>query len=374
MTPHDLPAACENCAAPLHGHYCHACGQSVVNPVRDVRHALEEVFESFWHLDGRVFRTLRELAVPGRVARNYLAGQRVRYIAPLRLFLILSLLTFFVGRLLLGSADLTGDVSADNPAIAAATTEAEVVRLRDTALAEIERSRANATDSAASQAILTATGAAIRESAESRLSQLRGARASGQPPPAAVESRLRFNGQPWHPQSNPARLDALPEWANEWLNHKIGRAQTNVQRMAGDPAAILQAALAAVPSVLFVLMPLLALLLKLVYLGSGRLYLEHLVVALYSHIWLLLTLLAIFVLAALGEAARVALPWLATTLDFVKGLLMVWTPLYLLLMQKRVYGERWLPTTIKYLFVGSVYFFLVGIGATYAILAGLVGG
>lgn len=344
MTPHDLPAACENCAAPLHGHFCHECGQSVVNPVRDVRHALEEVFESFWHLDGRVFRTLRELAVPGRVARNYLAGQRVRYIAPLRLFLILSLVTFFVGRLLLGSADLSGKVSV------------------------------HAADSAAPQATLTATGATIRESAEPRLSQLRGAQASGPPAPAPIESRLRFNGQPWHPQTNPARLDGLPDWANEWFNHKIGRAQANVQRMAGDPALVLQAALAVVPSVLFVLMPLLALLLKLVYLGSGRLYLEHLVVALYSHIWLLLTLLGIFVLAALGEAARAALPWLASTLDFVKGLLMAWTPLYLLLMQKRVYGERWLLTTIKWLLVGSVYFFLVGIGATYAILAGLVGG
>ena len=59
---------------------------------------LEEVFESFWHLDGRVFRTLRDLLVPGRTALEYLAGHRQRYLPPLRMFVIMSLLAFFVGR------------------------------------------------------------------------------------------------------------------------------------------------------------------------------------------------------------------------------------------------------------------------------------
>ena len=68
------PARCENCAAELHGPYCHACGQSVHNPIRHFGHAVEEFFEAFWHLDGRVFRTLRDLWSPGRVAINYLAG------------------------------------------------------------------------------------------------------------------------------------------------------------------------------------------------------------------------------------------------------------------------------------------------------------
>lgn len=40
------------------------------------------------------------------------------------------------------------------------------------------------------------------------------------------------------------------------------------------------------PTALFILMPVFALLLKLAYLGSGRLSLEHLVVALYSHAFL----------------------------------------------------------------------------------------
>ena len=117
------PAHCENCDTPLQGHYCHACGQSVHNPMRHFGHAVEEFFEAFWHLDGRVFRTLRDLMVPGRVAVNYLAGKRVRYIAPLRLFVILSLLTFFVGKLVVhvdyGPVQFTSEDAAE---IAAAKT------------------------------------------------------------------------------------------------------------------------------------------------------------------------------------------------------------------------------------------------------------
>lgn len=82
-TPADA-ARCENCHAPLQGQYCHPCGQSRHSPTRHFGHAIEEVFESFSHPDGRVWRALRDLVVPGRVARDYLAGHRARHIAPLR--------------------------------------------------------------------------------------------------------------------------------------------------------------------------------------------------------------------------------------------------------------------------------------------------
>ena len=61
------PGECENCDAVLQGEFCHRCGQSVHNPIRHAGHAVEEFFEAFWHLDGRVFRTLRDLLVPGRL-------------------------------------------------------------------------------------------------------------------------------------------------------------------------------------------------------------------------------------------------------------------------------------------------------------------
>ena len=59
------------------------------------------MYESFWHLDGQIFRTLYEPWIRGRIASNYLGGQRVRYLPPLRLFVVLSLFAFFAARLAL---------------------------------------------------------------------------------------------------------------------------------------------------------------------------------------------------------------------------------------------------------------------------------
>ena len=136
MGTHSL-THCENCEAPLQGPYCHACGQPVVSPVRHAAHAIEDVFESFWHLDGRVFRTLRDLLAPGRVALEYLAGHRVRYIAPLRLFVILSLLTFFVGKLVVHAEGPVFQVDPEDTKFAQMQTVAEVEQARDRALQKI---------------------------------------------------------------------------------------------------------------------------------------------------------------------------------------------------------------------------------------------
>ncbi|HEY4582133.1 MAG TPA: DUF3667 domain-containing protein, partial [Lysobacter sp.] len=152
----DTPTACENCGAVLQGAFCHACGQNAHNPLRNIAHAIEDVFESFWHLDGRVFRTLRDLLLPGRVACNYLAGQRVRYIPPLRLFVVLTVLTFFVGRLVFADAAGPGVVRIGTGAdgqeevrvdrkpgstFADAATVEEVVRRRDEALEGLAEGR-----------------------------------------------------------------------------------------------------------------------------------------------------------------------------------------------------------------------------------------
>ena len=150
MTPsHDAvhASACENCQTPLQGGFCHVCGQNAHNPLRSFGHAVEEVFESFWHLDGRIFRTLRTLLSPGRLANAYLAGHRAPYVAPLRLFVILSVLTFFVGKFAMGSGDvLSPPAVADGKGgttvqvtgaggegvdFASLTDPDEVVRLRD---------------------------------------------------------------------------------------------------------------------------------------------------------------------------------------------------------------------------------------------------
>ena len=103
----------------------------------------------------------------------------------------------------------------------------------------------------------------------------------------------------------------------------------------GKAAGIRTHMLVSLGAALFVLVPLFALLLKLFYLDSGRLYLEHLVVAFYSHAFLCLALLAQFALLALDHWVTPHLAFFGAITGLAAALLWLWMPTYLLLMQKR---------------------------------------
>jgi hypothetical protein len=139
--------------------------------------------------------------------------------------------------------------------------------------------------------------------------------------------------------------------------------------MDGDPNRFIEAFLGAVPTALFLLMPVFALLLKVFYLGSGRRYLEHVVVALYSHAWLLVFLLALFLLNAVKDAFSAN--WVAVLTSLLSGLLWMWVPIYLWVMQHRVYRDHWLVTTLRYVVIGSIYMVLVLFVVAFAMVSGL---
>lgn len=378
-----VPATCENCGTPLQGHYCHACGQSVHSPTRHFWHALEEVFESFWHLDGRVFRTLRDLLFPGRIAGNYLRGQRVRYIAPLRLFVIVSLLTFFVGRLAVHIDEEGFKFEGREAVFATAQTIPEVEQAREKLLAELSQAEKEAAKVPGVNASLVAARARIQSEAANRIAELRkeGAATTGAPaptPPGARDAERAATrtapAQPdkdeWDPKANPVDVAWLPAFADRWINQRMERAKNNLTHMQGNANRYVQAFLGAVPTTLFVLMPVFALLLKVLYLGTGRRYLEHLVVALYSQAWLLLVLLLTFLVSLASQA--IGALW-ATTLSAVviSTLWLLGVPVYLFMTQLRVYGEHWAITAVRYCVVGTVYFFLVVAATVFAALAGI---
>src|SRR5438034_8787476 len=87
---------CENCGAQLQGHWCAQCGQAAVDYRRSFRHVIADVLESFLNWDSKFFATIALLIFkPWRLTNEFLAGKRVRYVNPLRLYLLASILFFF---------------------------------------------------------------------------------------------------------------------------------------------------------------------------------------------------------------------------------------------------------------------------------------
>jgi hypothetical protein len=89
---------CANCATPLQGPWCHACGQLGEDFHRSWIHLVGESVEGLIHFDGRFWRTLPDLILrPARLTRLYLEGHRAPQIPPLRLFLVVLLVMFLAG-------------------------------------------------------------------------------------------------------------------------------------------------------------------------------------------------------------------------------------------------------------------------------------
>src|SRR3546814_16268866 len=82
---------------------------------------------------------------------------------------------------------------------------------------------------------------------------------------------------------------------------------------------------------------------------------EHLLVALHSHAFLCLTLLLVFLTMALQRWLAPEAGALRSMLTWIEVLLWCWMPLYLLLMQKRAYGQGWIMTVLYYSLLWSCY-------------------
>ena len=413
-SPHATPSQCENCGTALQGHHCHVCGQRAHNPLRHFTHALEEVLESFWHLDGRVFRTLADLCVPGRVAANYIAGHRVRYLPPLRLFIILSVLTFFVGKLTLHidpsetikpSEAIQVDAGPQKKpgiAVGASTDDDGTAAIRDATSVEevlIERSEAlKSLEDAGNDKdvgwVLTHVADFAKKEIDDRArarmrelgatpEQMRALESS--PADAGTATRTQNSAQATTAAAGttvangaataPASMQPNAEagFVQRWFERRTIRLKENAELVKEKPDELVRLVLSAAPGALFLLVPLFALCLKLLYVRSGRGYLEHLVIALYSHAMLLVALLFTFLLVGL-QSWSAAPTWLSTTASVASALgLSIAMPLYLLWMQKRVYAQGWGKTLLKFTLLGSVYSVLLGFALVYAVLAGMSG-
>jgi hypothetical protein len=88
--------ACPSCGAPDMGRYCAHCGEKQRGSHDySLRHYADELLEVFTHFDSKILRSVwRLVRHPGMLSVDYFSGRRIRYVTPLRLFLLLSIVYF----------------------------------------------------------------------------------------------------------------------------------------------------------------------------------------------------------------------------------------------------------------------------------------
>ncbi|MEP6484596.1 MAG: DUF3667 domain-containing protein [Rudaea sp.] len=383
--PPVVTVVCSNCGAELRGEYCFNCGQPVKGMIRPLSSMLHDVADTIFNIDSRIFRTLWPLLIrPGYLSNEYFAGRRVRFVTPFRLYFFLSIAAFFAMQLWIGDMNLGGvTFDADggqSTSFAKLLTPEEVIARRDSVIAGLESAKAATGVSAKATSRIERSEGKIRDKADQRIQYLKGladAKAKGVEPPNPSpdvdedNSHLELFGTEWDEKKNPVHIGWLPEFANARLNSALGRMRGNSSKIESDPKPFIVGIFGVLPQVLFVVMPLFALLLKIFFIFKRRLYMEHLIIALHSHSFIFFALLLITGMSALHGWAETAAPWLSNTLGVLIFILGWWIPIYLFLMQKKVYKQGWILTTLKFGVIGICYLIIISLGAVAAFLVSL---
>jgi hypothetical protein len=305
--------SCRNCNAPLTGPFCAQCGQHTHESARALGLVLHDGWHLLTHLDGRFWSTLRTLlSRPGQLTVDYFADRRARYVSPFRLYLVLSIAFFALAA---ANSNLVSKAAASGPQ---PLTPAE--------LTDLQKELQQAAPSIAEH--VTATD-------------------------AGMDVNLDAN--------QCARIEL--HWP--WLQ---GRLRSACRRAIADNGKSAAHAFGSyVPKMMFVFLPLVALIMVPLYRTQHRYYVEHLVFFLHTHAALFLVMVGDMLL---GMAAR-SLPYLSAVVtvgDFAAACYAVW---YVYRAMRRYYGDTRALTLAKLAVVGIAYqiFLAIMVAATLLLSA-----
>ena len=292
---------CPNCGAQLSGNFCQGCGQAAHLHVPSAREFLHEFIAHYVALEGKLWKSMVLLIVrPGRLTRDYIEGKRARYIEPLRLYLTFSIIFFAIFKFGGASFDSVslGNKEPDTPA---------------------RRAQAQVPGKAPAQS-------------------------EARPP------QKKNSGMVTLDKGDDEKAIKFATSIHPMLGKKV--ASFNALPEKDATAALLRGLSSYAPYAIFALMPVFAALLKLLYLGSGRRYGEHLLFALHTNAFAFLVLSLLLVLP----------DWIPLV-GFGLG---VWLVFYLPTAMRKVYGGGRLLTALRWIVLMSLHLLFIVVAITAA--------
>ncbi|HTV50875.1 MAG TPA: DUF3667 domain-containing protein [Steroidobacteraceae bacterium] len=331
------PVTCANCGAEVLDRYCGHCGQRRGHAVHSLAHFAAEATEDLTHADSRLWRTLLALLFrPGFLTTEFLADRRAHYLPPVRLYLVLSVVFFLVASSFSSGTHVI--IFAPSGALPRVETKHEpLAQLLRESMQEAQRSAATSSATPSTAAPPAAASAAPSTASSPALSSV--------PRPAASSSSATADPTQQAAQVCAELEDSGTGMFERWFP---GRWQRVCPRMLADNGAnVSEALFHNLPRALFVFMPLIALVMKLLYRHPPRYYVEHLLFLLHNHAFVFLTFTAYLLLVGLTPLSHVS-PGLFLALSGYSA----W---YLYRGMRRVYGQSRTRTACKFVVLAVCY-------------------
>ena len=302
-----MPAAgsalCGNCKAPLYGPYCAQCGQRARDRLVPFRQFVRSLVRDFFSFDTRFFRTLGPLLFRPGRLTNEYVAGRRARYMPPIRLYVAMSVLFFF--------------------------TAALLRLDSTAVFYSEPETAD-----------EATEAPATPPAE--------------PAPPAEAA----------PPAETASSEDVMQEGLGWYQRLKG---PGIDRLRNDPAAFSRVFMDRIPAMMFVLLPVFALLLKLFYIRHAVLYAQHFIFALHLHAF---GFFALFLLLAIDGLVVPLVPEQGTQGANFFGILFLLTAwVYLFIGLRRVYGQSRGKTLLKIVLLTFSYLtlFVVGLAVVFIV-------
>src|SRR5438876_1371469 len=320
------PTRCENCGAELQGHWCAQCGQPAIDYRRSFGHVLIDVLNEFLNWDSKFFATIALLILkPWRLTNEFLAGKRVRYVNPLRLYLLASILFFFAVNY--GARDLR--------------FEPGKLGSKDRAELEADLKKADLPPAAREE-----LQALLRESSPSPAPSPRTAAPSPPTSPETGKERQEYGKigeRPFVAFDQAKSTTPFERWIEGRAKEKMGEHGTKM-------GLFIATLFSNLPYMMLCCIPLFAFVLKILYIRRHIFYIDHLIYALHIHTFAYVGIMLI-VLATIGLNRTAPSP----IAGWIIALLWIAFVVQIFLSIRRVYRQGWFISIFKFFFGGLVY-------------------
>jgi hypothetical protein len=299
----DQLKSCPNCGNTwiAGAEYCSRCGQDDKSYKKSFGHLMLEFLETWLHFDTKSFRTFMVMFLyPGQLTVDFLDGKRARYVPPFRLYIFLSVIYFFLLATVQTAGDSPGSIRV-------------IYDVQDSISLD-----SNSRSTMSNQSLAIGNPAEI----------------------SAIADTLGLSRS----SSNVIERKSMQ------LVDKLGSAtQEQVEYQLINTFS----------KALFLLMPIFALILKMLYVSRKRLYFDHLIFAIQIHSQ------AIFLLL-LALLMSIALPKLNAA-----SISMIIILFYGLFSMKRIYGQSWGKTAFKFVLLFFSYGIVMFIGFLVSLILGI---
>lgn len=340
---------CKNCSTEIDGAFCHFCGQRYHDHKETFGELVYEFTSDFLHFDSRFFKTVLPLMfLPGKLTISYNAGKQRSQFHPIRLYLFSSFI-YFLLFFSFNNIEEQFNGNNKNTPVSVLTDSARFSMQKDSALVMHKYIPGSPIDSSYQSSVnkMFITGdskkiVTLNDSSKHLKYSLS----------ADIDSLLHKNVTP---EQYLAEQKMLPKSKKAGYFKRILTLKLLKINLQGEEGRteffkkLTETFFHNIPKMLFFLLPVFALLLKLLYFRRKQFYfVDHAILSL--HYFCLIFLLLIFSNFILDNIFGT---------EFFGKLAVTWIFLYLFIAMKRIYGQSWMKTFGKYILLGFLFSIVV---------------